>query len=35
MQQMKHPVPVELFVASAAVAAFLIFVMYSVVWIVV
>jgi hypothetical protein len=32
---MKHPLPVELFLASAAIAAFLIFVVYSIVWIVV
>jgi hypothetical protein len=31
---MKHPLPVELFLASAAIAAFLIFVVYSIVWIV-
>jgi hypothetical protein len=29
---MKHPLPVELFLASAAVAEFLIFVVYSIVW---
>jgi hypothetical protein len=32
---MKHPLPVELFLASAAIAVFLIFVVYSIVWIVV
>jgi hypothetical protein len=35
MKQMKHPVPVELFVASAVVAAFLAFAVHAVVGIVV